>query len=106
MALEFSKLAKNDLDLIVKYTKRNGASTRQRPTQHFFRGPFASLRAEEQRGRTVQIGTRTIQKLLVGRHLVFFDQIESLIFVSRILHGAMQLEKKTFPVWQGEKKHK
>ncbi len=105
--IQLSRLARTDLRSIVRFTRKKWGVLQSQKYRAALQRAFVDLAFGTAKARSAQLSGRSdLLKLLVGKHYIFLQQDGTTLFVSRVLHSAMNFEEHKFPVLKGTRRNK
>ena len=90
-------LALSDLEEIALNTRGEWSDRQARKYGLQLRTALIAILSGRETGRPFHLPHRTLRRVLVGKHHIYFERSDDLPFVSRVLHGAMNVYYLEFP---------
>ena len=98
MKLRFSEDARDDLRDISEYTRENWGGEQEDSYLRSIYARLSEIKEDPARWKKRDDLFEGCQVALVGKHLLFFKHTDHEILISRVLHQAMDVPKKSFPL--------
>ena len=107
MRIVYSNRSSRDLSAIESYTVRKWDARQAQRYVLKIRAVLTDIIAGVERGRPAELPLRpNLRRVLCGKHFVFFEVEPEILYVSRVLHSAMEFRKKIFPVWRNDPRNR
>ena len=94
MNYKLSRLASNDLENIYEYTLKKWSINQAKIYYKLIIEEIENICKNPKLGKSISEVKKNHRQKIIKSHIIIYKQIEDVIYIDRILHGKMNIDKR------------